>query len=264
MGNKGKNANKNKPKSKQQQHGKQRSSNASKKINPQQNKAQHESMQTKMIKCIDDMYSAHTQKHPHMRSFFGIFTKHNQLQLRVLMNASIPVINAQITDKFLKTTQDDECRDINGFIFHGDVPIGAMTTEITNGSKICWIRAFCVLPYFRNFGFGSRLLVNLIKNGTKRKKLQMICAMIDEKNTKGIAFFERFGFKKEALRKGQNEAKEQRAENKIKLTMDLRIFRASVSVLVNKQKKTQTRLDFICTGVIRLNDKNNSLVLQKK
>merc|ERR1712228_171435 len=247
--NKGKNAKKNKSKGNKQnkQHGNKNKSkgqqnkrpNSPKKPNPQQVKQQQQLIQSKMIEHIDAMYSEHTQKHKAMRSFFGIFTKHNQLQLRVLMYASIPNINEQITDKFLKTTQSDDTRDINGFIFHGDVVIGATVTEITNGSKKCWIRAFCVLPYFQNFGFGSRLLVNLIKNGVQRKKLNTICLFIDEENKKGIAFFERFGFKnKDNENDGiQSEDKSEDDVKRIKLTLDLRIYRSSIMVLVKKELK---------------------------
>merc|ERR1712228_1005566 len=197
--NKGKNAKKNKSKGNKQnkQHGNKNKSkgqqnkrpNSPKKPNPQQLKQQQQLIQSKMIEHIDAMYSEHTQKHKAMRSFFGIFTKHNQLQLRVLMNASIPK---------------------------------------TNGSKKCWIRAFCVLPYFQNFGFGSRLLVNLIKNGVQKKKLNTICLFIDEENKKGIAFFERFGFKnKDNENDGiQSEDKSEDDVKRIKLTLDLRIYRS--------------------------------------
>eukprot|EP00483_Globobulimina_turgida_P004211 UN04220 len=148
-----------------------------------------------MIESIDSMYLQHTKKNESMKTFFGIFTRHNQLQLRELMKASIPTINLQITDKFLKSTQQDENRDINQFIFLGDVVIGAYATELLNNNKDCLIRAICILPYFRNFGFGSRLLVKLIKGAVKRKKLVTISLFIDEENEKGIRFFERFGFK---------------------------------------------------------------------
>merc|ERR1719384_2146561 len=132
--NKGKNAKKNKGKGNKQNKSKSKGQqnkrpNSPKKPNPQQLKQQQELIQSKMLQHIDAMYSEHTQKHKAMRSFFGIFTRHNQLQLRVLMKASIPKINEQITDKFLRTTQNDDNRDINGFIFQGDVVIGATVTE---------------------------------------------------------------------------------------------------------------------------------------
>lgn len=111
-------------------------------------------------------------------------------------------------------------------------------TEITNGSKVCWIRAFCILPYFRNFGFGSRLLVNLIKNGVQRKKLTTICLMIDEENKKGISFFERFGFKMK--QNDKNEEKEISDDNngkQVKMSLDLRMYRSSIMILVKKELK---------------------------
>merc|ERR1712157_167226 len=209
-----------------------------------------------MIEHIDSMYSEYTNKHQDMKTFFGIFTKHNQLQLRELMKESIPKINGQIKDKFLKSTQHDDNRDINQFIFLGDIVIGAYTTELLNNNKDCLIRALCILTHFRNWGFGSRLLVNLIKNGVQRKKLNTISLFINEDNKKGIAFFERFGFKilnqdsidnknKNGTKQNKNNnKKEQKKEENddendknIKMRLDLRIYRSSLMVLVKKQLK---------------------------
>merc|ERR1712154_11454 len=179
----------------------------------------------------------------------------NQLQLRELMKASIPKINAKITDKWLKQTQLDDHRDINQFIFLGDVVIGAFATELLNHQKDCLIKGFCILPYFRNFGFGSRFLVHLIKNAVQRKKLLTISVFIEEDNKKGITFFERFGFKilKQEKEKNddkkQNQPKNGKKEEKkeqnddgndckhIKMRLDLRIYRSSIMVLVKKELK---------------------------
>ena len=102
-------------------------------------------------------------------------------------------------------------------VFLGDVAIGVVATELRH--KDCEIKAFCVLPYFRNFGcgmclylnlrsmyisqvwvhcifdVGSRLMVHLVKGVAKRKNLNSLSVMIDSENEKGIAFFQRFGFK---------------------------------------------------------------------
>ena len=79
-------------------------------------KQRQELLKSKMESHIDSMYTQYTTKHKEtMKTFFGIFTKHNQLQLRELMKASIPKTNDQITDKSLKATQRDENRDINQF-----------------------------------------------------------------------------------------------------------------------------------------------------
>ena len=44
-------------------------------------------------------------------------------------------------------------------VFLGDVAIGVVATELRH--KDCEIKAFCVLPYFRNFGCGMCLYLNL-------------------------------------------------------------------------------------------------------
>eukprot|EP01083_Nonionella_stella_P048775 130210_1 len=225
------------------------------KENPHE-KQQQQLLQRKMIENIEAMYSQYTKKHESMRTFFGIMTKHNQLQSRELMNASIPNINQKITDKFLKSTQHDDRRDLNQFIFLGDVVIGAYVTELLNNDKDCLIRALCVLPYFMNYGFGSRLIVNLIKNCVKRKKLNTISLFIDEENKKGIGFFERFGFKimkyetdgdqnknknKNGMKKSapKEEKKQETDVTNVKMRLDLRIYRSSIMVLVKRELKEQ-------------------------
>ena len=37
-----------------------------------------------MLKEIDEMYSEHTQKHDSLRTFFGIFTRHNTIHLSII------------------------------------------------------------------------------------------------------------------------------------------------------------------------------------
>ena len=124
--NKGKNKGKGKGKGKNKPHhgggrkqrgGQQTTPNKGKKntAKHKQHQEQEKILQTKMIEHIDAMYKEHTHKHPDMRTFFGIFTKHNQLQLRDLMKASIPDINHKLNDKFIKSTQNENNRDINQF-----------------------------------------------------------------------------------------------------------------------------------------------------
>merc|ERR1712083_77630 len=166
--------------------------------------------------------------------------------LRILMKASIPDINARISDKFLKSAQNERNRDINQFIFLGDVAIGAVTTELQR--KSCMIKAFCVLPYFRNFGCGSRLMVHLVKAVVNRKDLHFLSVMVDAENEKGISFFKRFGFQikdsnpkngvienGDEKKHGKEEEQEQREKHK--MTLDLKLFRGSTLVLVKKQMK---------------------------
>ena len=71
-----------------------------------------------MLQEIDTMYSEHTQKHDSLRTFFGIFTRHNMLQLRQLMKVSIPDINGRLSDKFLKSAQNEANRDVNQFSWY--------------------------------------------------------------------------------------------------------------------------------------------------
>merc|ERR1712129_398885 len=149
-------------------------------------------MGAKSVSQIDAMYAEFAQKYASMRTFFGIFTRHNQLLLRDLMEASIPDINAQLTDKYIRSTQNELNRSLNKFIFLGDVAIGAYCTDVLNKDII--LRAFCILPAFRNFGFGSRLLVFLITNAVKRRELNTLSVYVNDANAKGKAFFARFGF----------------------------------------------------------------------
>eukprot|EP00486_Rosalina_sp_Unknown_P012602 CAMPEP_0201588802 /NCGR_PEP_ID=MMETSP0190_2-20130828/159248_1 /ASSEMBLY_ACC=CAM_ASM_000263 /TAXON_ID=37353 /ORGANISM="Rosalina sp." /LENGTH=296 /DNA_ID=CAMNT_0048041657 /DNA_START=20 /DNA_END=910 /DNA_ORIENTATION=+ len=219
-------------------------------------KQQFELVKSKMENNIDSMYTQYTTKHKEtMKTFFGIFTKHNQLQLRELIKASMPKVNDQITDKCLKQTQKDENRDINQFIFLGDIVIGAYATELKNNDKDLLLRAFCILPYFRNLGFGSRLMVKLLKSVAQRKKLQNLFIYIEEENKKGIAFVERFGFEicenkkvennqNDKPKNGIKEEKKQQNDcldvgNYVKLKLDVKIYRQSVMVLVRKQIKDE-------------------------
>jgi len=202
-----------------------------------------------MQQQIDAMYLEHTQKRDSLKTFFGIFTHHNVLQLRQLMKASIPDINDQLSDGFLKSTQNELKRDINQFIFLGDIPIGAFATELQQKGRSCEIKAFCVLPYFRNFGCGSRLMVHLMKAAVKRKQLNSMNLMIDAENEKGIAFFKRFGFEivKKAPKNGviengdgnEEKEKEEDTPQRIKMILKLTLFRQSTLVLVRKQIQDQ-------------------------
>merc|ERR1719162_2850252 len=163
------------------------------------------------------------------------------------MKASIPDINALLTDKFIRSTQNEDNRSLNKFIFLGDVAIGAYCTDVLNKDII--LRAFCILPAFRNFGFGSRLLVFLIKNAVKRRELNTLSVYVDDANAKGKAFFARFGFEAKKPQnqkgKGKEEKKDEEETNggaaakatPIKMRLDLRLFRQSVLVLVKKQIK---------------------------
>lgn len=223
--------------------------------NKQQNKAKSPDVQQQrrwnelMQKQIDAMYLEHTQKRDSLKTFFGIFTHHNVLQLRQLMKASIPHINDQLSNGFLKSTQDELKRDLNQFIFLGDVPVGAYVTELQQKGKWCEIKAFCVLPYFRNFGCGSRLMVHLVKAAVKRKELNSLNLSIDAENEKGIAFFKRFGFeiaKKVSPKNGViengdgNEEKEKEDETEqLKMILNVKLFRQSTLVLVKKQIQNQ-------------------------
>ena len=47
-------------------------------------------------------------------------------------------------------------------VFLGDIVIGAYVTELINNDKDLLLRAFCILPYFRNFGFGMLCISNLL------------------------------------------------------------------------------------------------------
>lgn len=233
--------------------GKQQSRSPSKsskgnKSDEKQQEQQRQQLETKSLSQIDAMYANFAQKHAHMRTFFGIFTRHNQLLLRDLMAASIPDINAQLSDKYIRSTQNEDNRSLNQFIFLGDVAIGVYCTELQYNQKEALVRAFCILPAFRNFGFGSRLLVHLIKNGVKRRKLNTISVFVSEANEKGMAFFARFGFEaqKQQTKNAKEEKKDEEEPNggaaeakRIKMRLDLRLFRQSVLVLVKKQIKAE-------------------------
>jgi len=249
--NKGKGGGQNKGQQGKQKNAGNRSSGNSSNSHKQQNNAKSPDVQQQrkldemMRKQIDSMYLEYTQKHESLKTFFGIFTHHNVLQLRQLMKASIPSVNDRLSDGFLKSTQDELKRDINQFIFLGDIPIGAFATELQQKGKWCEIKAFCVLPYFRNFGCGSRLMVHLMKAAVKRKQLSALNLVIDAENEKGIAFFKRFGFEiaKKSPTNGviengdgnEEKEKEEETPQQIKMIMKLNIFRQSTLVLVKKQ-----------------------------
>ena len=63
---------------------------------------------------------------------------------------------------------------------------------------------------------------------------------MDESNKRAIAFFERFGFKSKAI-ENESEEKEQSSDDvdnkRTKMSLDLRIYRSSVMVLVKKELK---------------------------
>ena len=111
----------NKGQQRQQQQQKGSGGNSPKKHNNQPrppNANQQKRLDELMLKEIDEMYSEHTQKHDSLRTFFGIFTRHNMIQLRQLLKVSIPDINERISDKFLKLAQNEKNRDINQFSWY--------------------------------------------------------------------------------------------------------------------------------------------------
>ena len=79
----------------------------------------------------------------------------------------------------------------------------------------------------------------------KRKNLNSLSVMIDSENEKGIAFFQRFGFKlpkNGVIENGDEEKqKEEETPQQIRMLLDLKIFRASTMVLVKKQMENKTK-----------------------
>lgn len=72
-------------------------------------------MQMKIHSKIDEMYAQHTHEHPQYSNFFAMITKHNRLQMELILDHAIPDFSKTFSEKIIKQCVSMHNRDINTF-----------------------------------------------------------------------------------------------------------------------------------------------------
>jgi ribosomal protein S18 acetylase RimI-like enzyme len=195
-------------------------------------------LKAKRSELIDERFDGFVGD-AHMSTFFGIFTKHNLKVFRTLVDRCAPPFATELTTDFIDGLPDFDMRDLNQFIFHVDNVVGAVVTSIVK--KRIEIKAFMVLPRFRGYGFGSRLMVDLLKACDHRMATDTLAiqlpADVDERTVK---FFTRFGFRTAKSQKVDDSKSADSKDSSLLLELRLQAFRQSISSAVKKALEDET------------------------
>merc|ERR1711879_428490 len=122
-----------------------------------------------------------------VKSYFSIMTKHNQMQLEMLLTKNLP--DYEFTKKDLDRWVEIPNRNHNQFITVCDVNVGCYVTKQMPEKQELQLQAICLWKHFRGLGLGKMLLNQAIQEASRDKRFKTLTVQLTKEQDNLRKFF---------------------------------------------------------------------------